>query len=164
MPAPRAIPDNRPLWKLAAVCVIAGVGVLAGLFIQRFAGTESSSRSIDWNAYDFLFRRRAPEDRQGGPIVLVVVDDWSLSLMEKYLTQRWPWPRESYAKVIEAAEAGGGSRRRFRALPSTDHRYTTAISMTPNPSPPPRKNPKSPSSSAFRPATTPTPPPPSRCR
>src|ERR1700748_3286888 len=107
MPAIRSIPVYRPLWKLNAVAVVAILGVLAGLVIRHTASIDANPRSIDWTAYDKLFRMRPAEDRTNGPIVLIAIDDYSLNAMQNNLHYAWPWPREAYAKLIDAANEAG---------------------------------------------------------
>lgn len=118
MPRPisKRYPFQHTLWKLAAALVIAGIGIIAGLLANRIAGTAASTSSVDWGAYDTLFRMRKPEPRQQGPVALAVIDDASLNAITAGLKYGWPWPRAVYALLIKSAQEAGAKAIVFDML------------------------------------------------
>jgi adenylate cyclase len=66
---------------------------------------------IELNGFDALSVATAPM-QSGLPIVLVGIDDASMA----ELRQRWPWPRELHARLIDALTAAGAAVVAFDVL------------------------------------------------
>jgi len=75
----------------------------------------NSFRTLEWMADDIktrLLRSDATADQQ---IVILLVDESSLSVMEP-LIGRWPWPRSVWADILEYVAMGGGKSVVFDIL------------------------------------------------
>ncbi len=57
--------------------------------------------SLEWRAYD-LRLEYSPTFVKDPPVTLVTIDDASLAALG-----RWPWPRDTHARLIEALNAAG---------------------------------------------------------
>jgi len=67
--------------------------VVAGYFWMQSQATENL-----W--FDWLTRHYASSNHPDEQILIIEIDDHSLSKLEPYLG-RWPWPRSIYAELIE---------------------------------------------------------------
>ena len=89
-------------WLVAAV-----IAVSATLLLMAWRKTEVISDPIlglDEGLYDIVYRMRPPEDRSASNVVIVAIDQPSLTkLNEKAIDDvqvAWPWPRELYGDML----------------------------------------------------------------
>ncbi len=88
----------RPAWT---VLLLIGLGSL--LFALLLANTEIM-RSLELDMQDLRFRLRGPLVMDS-PVVLIAIDDQS----DESTPERWPWPREYFARVIANLERAGAA-------------------------------------------------------
>lgn len=74
------------------------VGVLVAL-VFFFSASSDLMQSLERKAYDLgvLATSRVPSDK----IAIIAIDDQSIANLG-----RWPWPRETHAKMIDLLAAG----------------------------------------------------------
>jgi adenylate cyclase len=95
-----------------------GIALAAGLAVAGILGLLGVSASLDRFLYDLVLQARSPSpglSRQGEPnrpgsdkVKLILIDQYSLSWVEKNLGLGWPWPREVYgvmATFLSGAKA-----------------------------------------------------------
>lgn len=71
---------------------------------------HGSLEILELKTFDHRVRKTAPWDSsQGSPadIALVLIDQTSLEMVSRSISQRWPWPREFYAKMIGILHQAG---------------------------------------------------------
>lgn len=100
----RLSPQSQARKLVAAIAIAAFASVLAlGARHAPFASIPLSK--LDDLLYDSLYRLRPAEDRTGGPVVIVAVDDKSLrELAENGIGKTsygWPWPRFFWGYVAQ---------------------------------------------------------------
>src|SRR5665213_3336401 len=106
MRLPTRLTPHHPLRKLAAAIVISAFATLMAIGAHRASGTSVAMSGLDETLYDAFYHFRKSEDRSNGPIVIVTVDESSL---EKFsdMGYEWPWPRNTWAAVVEYMQAAG---------------------------------------------------------
>jgi len=72
-------------------------------------------RTLEWLVDDFKTRLLRAETTADKQVVVLLVDESSLSVMEP-LVGRWPWPRSVWADVLEYVAMGGGKAVVFDIL------------------------------------------------
>lgn len=107
----------RKLIASTAIAVFASAIALAA----RYAPYTSIPLSkVDDLLYDSLYRLRPTEDRSGGPVVIVAVDDKSLrELRENGIGKTsygWPWPRFFWGYVTQYLDRCGAHAVAFDVL------------------------------------------------
>ncbi len=83
---------------LTITLVVLGIFLITLLLRQIPALQSLELKTIDWR-----FSRRGPLSVKDSPIVLVTIDDQS----SESLPDRWPWPRQYFAHVIENLNRAG---------------------------------------------------------
>ena len=85
---------------------IISVSIFIGtLLLALFFGTLPTIINIERNLIDFRFKVRGNLDVSQSPIVIVAIDDQS----DESTPDRWPWPREYYAHLIENLNEAGAA-------------------------------------------------------
>ena len=87
------------------------LGLVAGL--AAVPGVRGAMDALNHLMYDSFYKARPPEDRTGGPIVLIAVDDRSLDKVDQQIGIGWPWPRAFWAGVIQFCNAHGATAIAF---------------------------------------------------
>ena len=72
-------------------------------------------RSLEWLADDFKTRLIRADTQADQQVVVLLVDESSLSVMEP-VVGRWPWPRSVWADVLEYLSMGGAKAAVFDIL------------------------------------------------
>lgn len=92
------------LRKLGIGLAIAAGSFLAALLLSRTA----LFTTMEWKIYDLEFRRFANHPERANPdIVMVKIDDLSVERMADNDLGRFPWPRDTYAVLLEYLERSG---------------------------------------------------------
>jgi adenylate cyclase len=116
MRLPTRIHTQHPARKFAAGVVVAllvtGLAAAAGYV----PGLSIAVQKADWVFYDTMYRLRPVTDRTNGPVVIVAVDQRALDAMDKAYGYGWPWPRETWAKLIPYFEQCGAKAVVFDLL------------------------------------------------
>jgi adenylate cyclase len=105
----RSLTIQQPVSKLAASLAITLVASAMALVLAGLPPSVSPLPSIDWLFYDFAFRTRAADDVSDQRVLILAVDDASLKNVARNFQLYWPWPRETWAKIIEFADRAGAS-------------------------------------------------------
>jgi adenylate cyclase len=71
--------------------------------LSLILGIIPTIQSLELKTIDWRFKYRGSESVEDLPVVLVTIDDQSF----ESLPERWPWPREYYARVIENLNIAG---------------------------------------------------------
>ncbi len=79
---------------LVSLCTIVFTLVIANI---------ETIRSLEHNFHDYIFKLRGQLDITQSPIIILAIDDQS----DSSTPQRWPWPREYFAHVIENLNEAG---------------------------------------------------------
>ncbi|MBC7782549.1 MAG: adenylate/guanylate cyclase domain-containing protein [Burkholderiales bacterium] len=96
-------------WKQRAIAIImiAMAATLLAFTAANVPGLSSAVTAIDHAAYDAAYRLRAPEIQRDSPVVLIEVDDQSLSEVEKAVGYGWPWPRAYWGMIAAKLQQMG---------------------------------------------------------
>src|SRR5207248_3100664 len=54
---------------------------------------------LDETLYDAFYQFRRPEDRTGGPVIIVTADERSIAAIAAR-HHYWPWPRDYWGKIV----------------------------------------------------------------
>lgn len=103
MSAWRPFREQRVIQGMVASGVIAAGATLLALAVAALP----IGRRADDLVYDTLYRLRTPQDLSNGPVVIVAVDDASVSAVGKSLGFGWPWPREFWGRIVQYLEQSG---------------------------------------------------------
>ena len=120
MRIPLRIPAQSRARKLIASVAIAALA--SGLALAaRYAPYASIPLSkLDDLLYDSLYRLRPAEDRTGGPVVIVAVDDKSLQELRDNgigkTSYGWPWPRQFWGYMAQYLDKCGARAVAFDVL------------------------------------------------
>ncbi|RMG64210.1 MAG: adenylate/guanylate cyclase domain-containing protein [Calditrichaeota bacterium] len=87
---------KSPLISAALIGALAFILALAASALPPVKGLEL--KTVDWR-----FAFRGPEPTDDVPVVLVTIDDQSF----ESLPDRWPWPRDYYARVVRNLKKAG---------------------------------------------------------
>jgi adenylate cyclase len=90
-----ALPAGRVIWGLV---ILFSIWVLLDVFVVHLSG------GLSRNSYDSMVRNRIFTPAVDPRIVVVDIDEASLSRMGQQFG-RWPWPRDTLATVLEHIEA-----------------------------------------------------------
>ena len=85
------------------------IGALATGLVTALAhapGVRGAMSSLNDVMYDTYYRARAPESQADAPIVVVAVDDQSLTTFDERGIG-WPWPRAFWGRLIGFCNAHG---------------------------------------------------------
>lgn len=89
----------RRLPAVVAVALAAGVVALALAEVPPF---RTAVDVTDISLYDSFYRHRRNDSVRASPIVIIVVDQYSIDQMARQANAfRWPWPREYWGAVLE---------------------------------------------------------------
>jgi adenylate cyclase len=108
---------------------VATVAILVGLMAMSLRPWQT----IEWWLFDQLTVRTA-SGKSVLPITIVGVDEASFT----QINQRWPWPRDLHARLVERLAAGGAAVIAFDMIfseeesPKTDGEFASAISRAHN--------------------------------
>src|SRR5690349_17342112 len=105
----RSLTMQHPISRLATAAAITLVTSAVAMVLAGLPPSVSPLASIDWLFYDFAFRTRAPEDVSDRRVIILAVDDASLKNVARNFQLYWPWPRETWAKIIQYADRAGAS-------------------------------------------------------
>lgn len=78
--------------------------IIIGFFVILFTTTLQFSNNLKWlenKTYDSRIKQTSKYFEPYDDIVLVLVDQQSLKWAEQELGWGWPWPRESYGKIVK---------------------------------------------------------------
>jgi adenylate cyclase len=130
MHLPTRLSAQHPLLKIAAAVLIAlfASALAAGALGSRFG---SFIRTFDNVIYDRMYALRPPEDRSGGSVVIVAVDETSLKEVNEGIFGDpfgWPWPRVAWAVLIPYLERCGAKVVAFDVLFSERSVYQRELS------------------------------------
>src|SRR5579863_5846834 len=80
-----------------------GIAIAAASFLASFLLSRTAFFTImEWKIYDLEFRRLANHpERASRDIVLVKIDDLSVERMAENDFGRFPWPRDTYAVLLD---------------------------------------------------------------
>ncbi len=87
------------------------IGVFLTLFVALIA-LLGGFKSLELKTIDWRFERRGPRPVEA-PVVIVAMDDESINGWQdasggyRVMPERWQWPRDFYAKVIDNLKAAG---------------------------------------------------------
>jgi adenylate cyclase len=113
---PVGLPKLQANQKLLAAFVIA---VCATGIAYAVRNTDAIDR-LRFALYDEAYTLRESSDRKGGPVVIIAVDEHSLTEMDRGVPYgkpvRWPWPREIYGDLIEYLQKCGAKVVAFDML------------------------------------------------
>src|SRR5690242_8731107 len=92
-------PARRPALRKLLICLaIATISSTASFLISRLG----LFTTLEWQIYDLQFRTlRDQPDRANRDIVMVKIDDLSVDRMAENDFGRFPWPRDTYAVLLE---------------------------------------------------------------
>ena len=79
--------------------------LLATLILAVVIGYLPTIIDIERNLIDYRFKMRGSLDLSSSPIVIVGIDDQS----DQSTPERWPWPREYFAHLIENLNRAGAA-------------------------------------------------------
>ena len=100
----RLSPQSRARKLIAAIAIAAFASVLA-LGARHAPYASIPLAKLDDLLYDSLYRLRPTEDRTGGPVVIVAVDDKSLKELRENgvgkTSYGWPWPRQFWGYMTQ---------------------------------------------------------------
>jgi adenylate cyclase len=85
--------------------LVTGSIVIGTLFLATIIGYFPTIIDIERNLIDYRFIVRGNLDVSQSPIVIVAIDDQS----DESTPERWPWPREYYAHLIENLNQAGAA-------------------------------------------------------
>lgn len=80
-------------------------------------------RQAEYFFYDDRMNKTAPFFSASDKIVLVLVDQKSLTYAAQELGWTWPWPREAYAEIVDFFSAGGARSIAFDMLFTEESAY-----------------------------------------
>ncbi len=89
---------------MVAITLISAVLAIA---LDRAPGTRVAMGLADHVFYDWYYRNRPIESQLNGDVVILAVDQQSLSQIEDGFEFGWPWPREYWALLVEHVERAG---------------------------------------------------------
>lgn len=108
MRLPTRISPAHPLRKIIASILIAAIAAAIGFGLHRAPGTSVAMAALDDTLYDAVYRLRPVNSRADGQIVIVTVDEQSLSALAGKPTKwQWPWPRNCWEKIVQYLGAAG---------------------------------------------------------
>ena len=85
--------------------LVSGSILIGTLLLALLIGTLDTVIDIERNLIDYRFKMRGNLDVSQSPIVIVAIDDQS----DASTPERWPWPREYYAHLIENLNQAGAA-------------------------------------------------------
>src|SRR5687768_13471122 len=108
---PVRLPDRQAGQKWLAALVIASLATLVAIGWRNTMVISTPLGDFEELLYDTVYRTRTPEDRRKGDVVIVAIDQPSLTaLNEKAIDDvqvAWPWPRELYGDMVQYLEKCG---------------------------------------------------------
>src|SRR5215831_7959446 len=105
---PNASTRRPVLRKLLIGLAIAATSFTAAFFISQFG----LFNTMEWKIYDLQFRTfRDHPDRADRDIVMVKIDDLSVDRMAENDFGRFPWPRDTYAVLLDYLARAGHKAR-----------------------------------------------------
>ena len=115
----RLSPQSQARKLVAAIAIAAFASVLSlGARHAPFVSIPLSK--LDDLLYDSLYRLRPTEDRTGGPVVIVAVDDKSLQELRENgigkTSYGWPWPRQFWGYIAQYLDKCGARAVAFDVL------------------------------------------------
>jgi adenylate cyclase len=125
MRLPVRMPEYRLYQKWLAAAVIALVCTGLGVGLWAPAKILGAVGMLDHVFYDSLYRLRPIESQVGGQIVIVAVDENSLTSMDKDRGIGWPWPRRYWGEMVTYLEAAGAKAIVFDILFDKSSVYNT---------------------------------------
>src|SRR5215467_2842423 len=110
---PNALSRRPVLRKLLIGLAIAAISFSVALFISRLG----LFITMEWKIYDLEFRTfRDHPDRANEDIVMVKIDDLSVDRMAENDFGRFPWPRDTYAVLLDYLARAGPKAVAFDIL------------------------------------------------
>jgi class 3 adenylate cyclase/CHASE2 domain-containing sensor protein len=106
MRLPVRLTPQHPLRKIFAAVLIAAGATALGTGAHYVPGLKVAMAGLDNTLYDAFYKFRKPEDRTGGPIVILDEDDETLRVLDKKNVP-WPVPRNQWANTIAYLEKAG---------------------------------------------------------
>lgn len=112
-------PDSKRIITaiLVTILVFLGVGLLQILHVLD---------TLEYKAYDFRVKLFADSYKPSDEISVVLLDQDSIDWANKERGWGWPWPRESYAEIVDFMNAGGAKSVAFDVLFSEPSIYRSA--------------------------------------
>ena len=89
--------------KHRALPLVSLLIMVVAVIVAMFIGQMTPLENLELGLLDYRFTIRGTQDITHSPIVILAIDDQS----DAVVPQRWPWPREYYAHVIENLNLAG---------------------------------------------------------
>jgi adenylate cyclase len=100
---PTRLPVHHPAHKFGAAVVIALAATAVAIAVRHAGALRKITDPIENVLYDGLYQLRTPQDMTGSDVVIITVDERSLSDVKAGLfgdTYGWPWPRDTWAQLL----------------------------------------------------------------
>jgi adenylate cyclase len=108
---PVRLPARQASQKWLAAVVIAVIATVITVGWRRIEFISEPVLALDELLYDAVYRLRTPEDRKASNVVIVAIDQDSITkLAQKQFEDvqiDWPWPRELYGDMVQYFERCG---------------------------------------------------------
>src|SRR4051812_3447475 len=103
---PAKLHAQHPGRKWLAAIVLALLSAAIAAALRSLPGTSVPLAILDDVFYDAFYHARTPEDRTGGDVVIVVVNDKTIQEMA-HAGQGWPFPRDNWGDLVDYLNACG---------------------------------------------------------
>lgn len=130
MRLPTRLPAHHPSQKWTAAVVITVLATATATALRYAPGSRRFIGSADDLMYDALYHLRTPEDRQGGDVVILAIDEKALKEVNEGLLGKrigWPWPRTTWAMLLPYLERQGAKAVVFDVLFSEGSIWDTML-------------------------------------
>jgi adenylate cyclase len=110
--------------------------IFGALLLSVLIGYLPTLISLEYDLLDYRFQLRGQQDVSDSPIVILALDDQS----DESTPERWPWPREYFAHVIENLNEAGVKAIGVDVIfeqadvhgPDSDDRFAQVLRDNPN--------------------------------